>query len=213
VLALLERKTLRGLRKSPHGVLLAPPRGGDFVGKSVPTPTGLIELAPRPFLEAAGQLEQLHAQQTAAIGRLRLITKRERTSHNSWMHNVERFVSGPRSRNYLYMHPDDAKERGLSDGAACQVRSDTGQLEIQVKLTPELMRGAVALPHGWGHQRASGLTVASRTHGVNANLLSPDGSASVEALSGMTQLTAILVDVRAVAAQASASVVGDVSGG
>jgi len=195
VLAALERKTLRGLRKHAHGVLLPPPRAGDFVGKSVPTKSGLIELAPRPFVEASAQLPQLLAEQTAAIGRLRLITKRERTSHNSWMHNVERFVSGPRGRNYLYMNPDDAAERGLSDGSLCQVRPDTGQLEISVKLTHELMRGAVALPHGWGHQRASGLTVASGTQGVNANVLSPDGSASVEALSGMTQLTAILVDV------------------
>jgi anaerobic selenocysteine-containing dehydrogenase len=202
MLCSLELKTLRGLRRRLHGVLLAAPRGGDFVGKSVPTAHGKVELAPRTFVEAAGQLDQVHEQQLAAVGRLRLITKREKTSHNSWMHNVDRFVSGVRSRNYLYMHPEDAKERGLSDGVMCQVRSDTGQLEVEVQLSDELMRGAVALPHGWGHQQASGLTVARRTHGVNANLLSPDGSASVEALSGMTQLTAILVDVSAVPSSA-----------
>jgi anaerobic selenocysteine-containing dehydrogenase len=201
-LTALELKTLRGLRKREHGVLLPAPRGGDFVGKSVPTASGLVELAPRAFIEAATQLDALHEQQLAAIGRLRLITKRERTSHNSWMHNVERFVSGPRSRNYLYMNPADAEERGLRDGAMCQVRSDTGQVEVQVQLTDELMRGAVALPHGWGHQQAAGLTVARRTHGINANVLSPDGSASVEALAGMTQLTAILVEVRACEVQA-----------
>jgi anaerobic selenocysteine-containing dehydrogenase len=195
LLAALELRTLRALRKYTHGLALAEPRGGDFVGKSVPTADGLIQLAPPRFVEAAAELEQVLRQQTAALGRLRLITKRERTSHNSWMHNVERFVSGTRNRNYLYMHPDDAKERGLADGAPCQVRSETGQLEVHLKLSDELMRGAVALPHGWGHQQASGLSVASLTLGVNANVLSPDGPASVEPLSGMSHLTALLVDV------------------
>jgi len=197
VLAAMEWKTLRGLRKRAHGVLLAPPRGGEFVGKSVPTSTGKVELAPRRFVEAAAALEDIHAQQTASIGRLRLITKREKTSHNSWMHNVERFVSGPRNRNYLYMHPEDAGERGLVDGGACHVRNETGALQVRLKVSKEMMRGAVALPHGWGHDRASGLTVASATKGVNANVLSPDGSASIEPLSGMSHLTAILVDVSA----------------
>lgn len=203
-LSALELKTLRGLQKRVHGTLLAAPRGGGFVGKKVPTASGKIELAPRAFVEAAGQLDAVHEQQLAAIGRLRLITKREKTSHNSWMHNVDRFVSGVRSRNYLYINPRDAAERGLADGAMCQVRSDTGHVEVKVQLTDELMPGAVALPHGWGHQQASGLTVASRTQGVNANLLSPDGSASVEALAGMTQLTAILVEVSAVHADKTA---------
>lgn len=200
MLSALELKTLRGLRRRVHGTLLAAPRGGSFVGKKVPTASGKIELAPSTFVEAAGQLDSIHEQQLADVGRLRLITKREKTSHNSWMHNVDRFVSGVRNRNYLYMSPRDAAERGLTDGGMCRVRSDTGQLEVQVHLTDELMPGAVALPHGWGHQQASGLKIASRTQGVNANLLSPDGSASVEMLAGMTQLTAILVEVSALAA-------------
>ncbi|MDB4991412.1 MAG: Formate dehydrogenase-O, major subunit protein [Myxococcaceae bacterium] len=205
LLAGAELLSLRRLRRHPHGLLLAAPKAGAFVGKTVPTKDGKIELAPQRFLAAAGELEREHAQQTAAIGRLRLIGKRERTSHNSWMHNVERFVHGGRDRNYLYMHPDDAAARGLIDGARCQVSSQTGRLEVHVKLSPELMPGAVALPHGWGHQAAQGLSVARETGGVNANLLSADGSAAVEPLSGMARLTAIEVEVSAMDQEAVAA--------
>jgi formate dehydrogenase len=58
------------------------------------------------------------------------------------------------------------------------------------------MRGSVALPHGWGHQHATGLQVASKTGGVNVNLLAADGPLGVEALSGMVHLTGFLVDVK-----------------
>ena len=66
---------------------------------------------------------------------------------------------------------------------------------MPVKLSDELMRGSVALPHGWGHQLADGLSVASGTQGVNANVLARDGSDSLDPLSGMSQLTALEVQV------------------
>jgi formate dehydrogenase len=56
--------------------------------------------------------------------------------------------------------------------------------------------GTVALPHGWGHQHATGLSVASRARGVNANLLAADGPTKLEPLSGMAHLTGIPVEVR-----------------
>jgi formate dehydrogenase len=62
------------------------------------------------------------------------------------------------------------------------------------------MRGTVALPHGWGHQHAAGLSVARKLGGVNVNLLAADGPENVEALSGMAQLTGIRVQVAPAAA-------------
>ena len=57
------------------------------------------------------------------------------------------------------------------------------------------MPGTVARPHGWGHQHAAGLGVASKTTGVNANLLAADGPDRLERISGMAQLTGILVEI------------------
>lgn len=74
-----------------------------------------------------------------------------------------------------------------------------GALEVPVALSADLMPGAVALPHGWGHQGATGLSVASKTRGVNANLLAADGPDAIEPLSGMAQFNGIAVRISAVA--------------
>ena len=46
------------------------------------------------------------------------------------------------------------------------------------------------------HQHAVGLSVASRTRGVNVNLLTADGPTRLEPVSGMAHLTGFNVDVR-----------------
>ena len=69
-------------------------------------------------------------------------------------------------------------------------------MRVPVKLLADLMPGTVALPHGWGHQHARGLSVASKTSGVNVNLLAADGPDRLERVSGMAHLTGIPVDVR-----------------
>jgi len=59
---------------------------------------------------------------------------------------------------------------------------------IDMRWCDDLMPGVVALPHGWGHQHARGLSVASRTRGVNVNLLAADGPDRIERISGMAHL-------------------------
>ena len=126
---------------------------------------------------------------------LKLVSKREPLSHNSWMHNVPHFVRGRHDTNYVYMHPDDAAQAGLADGDMATVSNPLASLTLPVAVTEDMMPGAVALPHGWGHQHTSGLTVASATRGANVNLLSATGPASLEPLSGMAQLNGIVVSV------------------
>jgi hypothetical protein len=50
-----------------------------------------------------------------------------------------------------------------------------------------------------------GLSVASKTSGVNVDLLTADGSEKVERLFGMAHLTGILVDVKPAAAAPDAN--------
>ncbi|MBY0400847.1 hypothetical protein K2X89_11160, partial [Myxococcota bacterium] len=68
-------------------------------------------------------------------------------------------------------------------------------VRIPMNFLEELQPGTVAMPHGWGHQRARGLSVASRTTGVNVNVLASSGPDAVEPISGMSRLTAIPVEV------------------
>jgi anaerobic selenocysteine-containing dehydrogenase len=195
-LAWLDFKTLGMLKKNPHGVLLPAPKTGRFFKRGVYTKSRQVQLAPPRLLADAERLPALLARMSGNQ-QLRLIGKRERRSHNSWMHNVRSLLDQSHSTNFLYMHPSDAAERGIRDRQLCQVSSSTGQVQVPVKLTEELIRGTVALPHGWGHQTAQGLTVASKTRGVNSNVLAPDGPAQLEALSGMARLTAVEVQVSA----------------
>jgi anaerobic selenocysteine-containing dehydrogenase len=182
----------RKLVAHPHGVLLAPNRGGDFLGKRVLTRDGKVDLAPPDLVrDGPAILEHAHAREREGRDVLKLISKREKHSHNSWMHNAPSLVAGPRHTNHLYMHPEDAAARGLKEGDPARIRTDHGAVEAPVRLTDDLMPGTVALPHGWGHGAAGGLRVAQAAAGVNVNRLAPSGPGTVERFAGMTHLTGI----------------------
>jgi formate dehydrogenase len=200
LLSLLLRVSRAGsfgeLVRHPDGKPEEDHRGGDFLGERLVTDDRRIQLAPQPLLRQAAKLEADFERESRDAGGLRLISKRSHETHNSWTHNIEDFVSGDRHTNYLYVHPDDAARLGLSEGQLADVQSEVATVRVPVKLLPDLMPGCVALPHGWGHQHATGLSVASRTTGVNVNLLAADGPDSLERVSGMANLTGFRVDVR-----------------
>ena len=143
--------------------------------------TGKIPDAPEPVSTRTG---------------LRLVSKRELHSHNSWFHNVEGFSRGDRTAHRLHMHPDDASARGVRDGELVDVSSSVGTVRVAARVTDEMMPGAVALPHGWGHEAADGLRVARKRPGANVNLLAADGPGALEPFSGMARLNGIPVEVR-----------------
>jgi len=184
------------LLRARHGRRRPDHRPGDFLGSRVVTPDGKIQLAPASLLVQAQKLEADFEMEKASGGKLKLITRRSVTTHNSWTHNLEEFVAADRSTNYLYLHPDDAKRVGLRDGDIADVESATATVRLPVRLLADLMPGTVALPHGWGHQHAQGLSVAGKTTGVNVNLLAADGPDRLERVSGMAHLTGIPVEVR-----------------
>jgi len=158
------------------------------------TEDGKLELAPAPLLAAAEGLESAFEAELNTASELRLITRRQVKTHNSWTHNAAAFAKEGET-NHLYLHPEDAARLGLASGDLADVRSKTDLVRLPVRLLPDLMPGTVALPHGWGHQHARGLTVASRTQGVNVNLLAADGPAAADRVSGMAHLTGIPVEV------------------
>jgi formate dehydrogenase len=184
------------LLRARHGRRRPDHSAGDFLGSRVVTSDGKIHLAPPVLLTQAQKLEADFAAEKTSAGKLKLITKRAVTTHNSWTHNIEEFVAADRSTNYLYVHPDDAKRIGLGEGDLADVESATATVRLPIRVLADLMPGTVALPHGWGHQHAQGLTVAGKTTGVNVNLLAADGPEQLERVSGMAHLTGIPVEVR-----------------
>ncbi len=182
----------------PHGLARADHRDGSYLGERVVTDDGRVHLAPPVLMQRAGRLESDHAAALDQMraGTLKLITKRRTKTHNSWTHNHPGMVNGADGdTNHLYVHPDDAASRGLAEGDLADVTSATATVRLPVRLLDDLMPGTVALPHGWGHQHATGLSVASRTRGVNVNLLAADGPDELDPASGMAHLTGIPVEV------------------
>lgn len=183
------------LLRHKHGRERADHRPADFLGSRVLTDDGKVDLAPSLLLEKAKQLPQRFELEDKDRRRLKLITKRAITTHNSWTHNLPEFVDKDRTTNYLYMHPEDASALGLVEGGYADVSTAAATVRIPVKLHKELMRGTVAIPHGWGHQHATGLSVANKTTGVNVNLLALDGPENLESVSGMAHLSGFNVDI------------------
>ncbi|MCR9096249.1 MAG: molybdopterin-dependent oxidoreductase [bacterium] len=130
---------------------------------------------------------------------LKLITRRTNTMLNSGFQNVKalREMQGA-ATNPLYMHPRDALERGLRDGQFVVVRNEHGEVRTELTLDEKLREGVVAMTHGFGNQRTSGMPVAQSMPGVNVNVLSPVGPGSFDPLGGMSWLTGIQVEVEAV---------------
>lgn len=179
----------------PHGRRRTGERGHDFLGQRVLTDDGRVDLAPAPLLRLAERLPEVFAREQAQADGLRLITRRAIGTHNSWTHNHPKLV-GKRDTNLVYVHPDDAQRLSLHEGGLADVSTEVATIRLPVSLCADLMPGTVAVPHGWGHQHAKGLSVASRTRGVNVNLLAGDGPERLDPVSGMARLTGLSVRLR-----------------
>jgi formate dehydrogenase len=188
------RTTLGELRRRPEGVLLPPTEPGSFLGKRVATPDGLVDLAPADLLADLARLDAAEAD-LSRPGVLRLVGRRDRRSHNSWMHNNSH-IRQP-DGNTALMHPGDAAARGIVDGARIEVSSPTGAVEVAVSLTDDVAPGVVVVPHGWGHA-TSGARRAQALAGANINAVVPGGAAQMDPVSGQAIMLAHEVEVRLV---------------
>ncbi len=164
--------TLRKIKKSVHGVDLGPLV--PMFPKLLRTKDQKIHLAPQPFLD---QLEVLHTRFKEEKDKLldnefRLIGRRHLRSNNTWMHNVEKLVSG-KNRCTVMINTIDAERLGLKNEEEVVVKSRVGEVKIPVEVTKNIMSGVVSIPHGFGHhKKGTKLKVAEAHAGVSVNDLS-----------------------------------------
>lgn len=180
--------SLARLRRHPHGIVLADRQPVGVLRKKVFHRGGRVRLDPPEI-----------AQEIAAIATpndndpelpLRLIGLRELRSHNSWMHNAPKLMSGGREQA-LRVHPDDAAAADVLDGELCRITSAHGHIELPARVTDEMVRGTIAVPHGWGHR--GGWRRAAAAGGANVNLLASSSPDDLERLAGMALLNGIPV--------------------
>jgi anaerobic selenocysteine-containing dehydrogenase len=183
------------LRDHPHGLLLPPNRGGNFLGTDrVLTDNGKVQLAPGAYVQTFKEkADALFAEEVARLKEFKLIGKREIKRMNSASANVPRLVK--QQTNYAYINSEDARELGVGSGDMVTVRSAFDRIQIPVRVSDEMMPRTVAIPQCWGHKDADGLSHAQRHPGVNSNHLAGDGPNNIEKLSGMSHLSGIFVQI------------------
>lgn len=184
------------LESSQRGVALSPHSYGRFgrrrwlMGRPV-----RIRLAPEGFLQEAWRMEDVERVRRAEASGFRLIGKRERHTHNTWMHNA-RGLLGAETTNYAYLNPEDAHEIGVSEGDRIRIRGPAGgEVLVPCRISGDLRRKVVALPHGWGHGYEAGWSFARERGGVNVNRLLTDAFWKLEPFAGMAWMNGVPVAV------------------
>ncbi len=207
------------LRLGPEGDKLGLKRGGLSLGKLAESPHGIVlgeeleegvlpgKIRHRPKRvrlcppEIEDEVRGLGARPTDEELPLRLINLRELRSHNSWMHNSPKLMAGDRVQR-ARINPRDAEAVGIADGERARIVSARGEIEIEAKLTDEVIEGAVAVPHGWGHD--GGWQLANAAGGQNVNQLASSEAGDLERLAGMAHLTGIPIRIEPVASGSEA---------
>jgi anaerobic selenocysteine-containing dehydrogenase len=182
--------SLATLFDHPHGIDLGALKPN--LTPRLKTENRRVQAAPAVILADIGRFAALP---TPKSDELLMIGRRHVRSNNSWMHNFHRLVKG-KPRHQLLMHPDDLASRGLSDGQRVKVSSRVGVIEVEVQGSPDMMKGVVSLPHGWGHARPGvQMSIASAQPGSSANDLTDERL--LDELSGNAALNGVPVTVAA----------------
>jgi anaerobic selenocysteine-containing dehydrogenase len=182
--------TLAQLQQAMHGLDLGPmaPR----IRSAIATPNGKIQLVPTLMKRGMASLSaDLSSEEKPTV--LRMVGKRHLRSNNSWMHNISALSKGP-DRSFAELHPEDAAARGIKDGATITIRSSTGEIRANARITSDVRKGVIALPHGHDHtDEGVRLSVAGRLPGANFNFLTDEND--WDSLSGIAVLNGIEVEV------------------
>jgi anaerobic selenocysteine-containing dehydrogenase len=184
--------SVAALRREPHGVDLGPL--SPCLPGRLQNKQKRIDLAPEVFVQDLARLQATFPERPSPPGEeLLLIGRRHVRDNNSWMHNVPMLMRG-QPRCTLMMHPEDAGRLGLRDGEEVLVASRVGRVRAPLRVTDEVMRGVVCLPHGYGHGRPGvKLGVAAAHAGVSINDLTDDEA--IDALTGNAAFSGVPVRV------------------
>lgn len=162
------------LKKATHGLPGKPFAHGRFFETGIHTSDHRIHLAPEPFATALAPAIARPPLPSDEFPFLCISGARRLASYNSWTHNIPELVEKLKG-NWATLHPSDGARLGIAHGELAHVRSASGELEIEVRLSDEVSPGVVAIHQHWGHVYESGMTTARKYPGVNVNHLHSDG--------------------------------------
>lgn len=151
--------TVERLRKTPQGIPANIPEVpySDF---NFSSPSGKFEFYSQKAVEL--NLDPLPVHKEPIEGKLstpdlaekyplNLVSSRRNTHFHSF-HYSHKYISTLRQLEpepLLFMHPKDAKERGVKDFSKVEMFNDRGCVEIKIELTTEVSPGQVSLNDCW----------------------------------------------------------------
>ena len=137
--------TLQHLIDNPHGIDLGPlePR----LPEVLRTPTGRIDVAPAVLLEALTDASSL-LKHDSPTPRFTLVGRRHLRSNNSWMKGLPTLTGGSNTPTAM-IHPNDAAELGIINGADLVLNTPTGSITLPASVRDDISPGCVCVPHGW----------------------------------------------------------------
>jgi len=166
--------SLKKLKSSKRGIKLGDIEWGQFLGKTLPTPSGRIELAPADFTAALlGALKRSNRLKSTRYPFQLISGARRLESFNSWTHNIPALMEKMKG-NWATICPEDAEKLGVVDGETIKVVSSVGTIDIEARVSPDIRAGVVSIHQFWGHNYDSGTKTARKYPGVNVNFLHDD---------------------------------------
>jgi anaerobic selenocysteine-containing dehydrogenase len=174
--------------RAADGPLVDDDRDLGWVERSV-LPEGRWSLAPAPLV---AQLEAI--QEPASLV---LIPKRQWRHVNSYACDLPEADREPAE---VVIHPLDAADAHVADGAPVRVKSAWGgMLKGRARLDERILRGVVAIPHGWdepnvslllsGREAVDPLTGMPTYSGVPVTLQATEGHSRAESADDIERLT------------------------
>ena len=113
-------------------------------------------------------------QTTPALAKrypLSLITPKSHAFLNSNYGNLPAQTAQAGEEQSVFLHPDDAEQRGIVAGAPIRVFNDRGAFEAFASISPDVMPGVVMAPSGYWHRsNRKGATVHALTPPAYADL-------------------------------------------
>lgn len=167
---------LADFRRAPHQHPLATPSGKIELYSEVVAGFGYRECPGYPFWD-----EQEAQFQAALAARwpLHLLSSQPRTRlHSQYDQGSISRKTKIQGREPLWMHPHDARQRGLSEGDIVRVFNDRGAMLAGVHISPQIIPGVVQIATGaWYDPLDPAIPGSIDKHG-NPNVLTEDRGSS-----------------------------------
>ena len=167
--------TLEGVKAKPGQSAIFPHADrSEFFETLIGHPDGKVDCCPASFADSIYRCHRIFGELAEEPeGQLKLIGLRTNYMHNSNLANMPALKRGKHALNPLHINPEDAERLKLEEGTEVQISNRHGSITSPITIDDSLLKGVVAMSHGYGHDRASGLSRARATLGANVNACPP----------------------------------------